>query len=168
MVRGWAATLLGDVEPGLAQLRQGLALYQAIGSLVMQPVLQALLAEALMAAGRDAEAAGVIEAGLALAQQTEERIGETELHIARGDLARRQHPDDISLAVAAYEQALSMARDCGAASLALRAATRLHPLLAQTGRDDAGLLRELFVAFTEGHDTPDWRAADAALAAEPD
>ena len=168
VVRGWAATLLGDVEPGLAQLRQGLALYQAIGSLVMQPALQALLAESLMAAGRDAEAAGVIEAGPALAQQTEERIGETELHIACGDLARRQHPGDISLAVAAYEQALSMARDCGAASLALRAATRLHPLLALTSRGDSSPLRELFAAFTEGHDTPDWRAADAALAAEPD
>ena len=61
-----------------------------------------------------------------------------------------------------------MARDCGAASLALRAATRLHPLLALTGCGESSLLRELFAAFTEGHDTPDWRAADAALAADPD
>lgn len=167
VVRGWAATLLGDVEPGLAQLRQGLALYNAIGSLVMQPVLQALLADALMAAGQDEEAAGVIEAGLALAQQTGERIGETELHIAQGDLVRRQHPGNTGLAVAAYQQALSMARDCGATSLALRAATRLHPLLALTGDGESSALRELFAAFTEGHDTPDWQAADAALAAMP-
>ena len=167
VVRGWAATLLGDVEPGLAQLRQGLALYNAIGSLVMQPVLQALLADALMAAGRDAEAAEVIESGLALAQQTEERIGETELHLARGDLARRQHPEDTGAAEAAYQQALAMARDCGAASLALRAATRLHPLMALAGRSDSSPLPGLFAAFTEGHDTPDWQAAEAALAALP-
>lgn len=72
---------------------------------------------------------------------------------------------DESEAAASFRQALAVARQQQAKSLELRAATSLARLLDRQGkRDEArGLVSEVYVWFTEGHDTPDLAAARTFL-----
>ena len=163
IVRGWARVMQGEFEAGITEMRAALALYDMIGSLVVQPFLHALLAEALMHAGHHDEARAAIETGLAQATRQQEKISEIDLWIAQGDLDQRQHPGRPELAETAYLKAAALATSCGARSLALRTATRLHPLLITGGRVAESALPALFANFCEGHDCRDWLAAKAAL-----
>jgi predicted ATPase len=163
VVRGWARALLGEADAGIQEMQQGMEMYEMIGSLVVQPLWYALLAEALMQAGRHVEARNAIDTGLVKALQNDEKVSEIELWVAQGDLDQRQYPAEPARARLSYSRALEVAHVCGARSMALRAATRLHPLLAQDGQAQSSTLPTLMDGFAEGHDTPDWQAARAAL-----
>ena len=79
-----------------------------------------------------------------------------------------EHPGRPELAETAYLKAAALATICGARSLALRTATRLHPLLITGGRVADSALPALFADFCEGHDCRDWLAAKAALDLQTD
>jgi predicted ATPase len=72
-------------------------------------------------------------------------------------------------AEAAFQQALVIAREQGARSLELRAATSLGRLWQQQGQADLArpLLSDVYTWFTEGFDTPDLQAALALLNTMP-
>jgi class 3 adenylate cyclase/tetratricopeptide (TPR) repeat protein len=163
VVRGWARALLGESKAGIEEMQQGMAMYEMIGSLVVQPLWYALLAEALMQANRYAEARTAIDTGLAKAWQNEEKVSEIELWVAQGDLDQLQYMGEPERARISYHKALDLASACGARSLALRAALRLHPLLVLAEQVQISTLPALLDSFTEGHDTPDWQAARTAL-----
>lgn len=48
---GWGRVMRGEVQAGLAEMREAIALVQAMGCMVLYPLFQCLLAEALLHAG---------------------------------------------------------------------------------------------------------------------
>lgn len=125
VVLGWGMAMSGQAVAGLIQLREGMALYEAIGSNVVHPLWHALLAEALLQQGEVDAAADSVRRGLALAQGNEEKLSEIELWIAQGDVCKAQGAAGMGAARAAYQRAQTLSHERGAALLAGRAMRRL-------------------------------------------
>lgn len=177
IMHGWARAAGGD-PAGIDLLRKGLRDWIATGSVTYQPYFLGLLAEVLLQHGEIAESRRTIEQAVILAQQTNEGLYAAELHrlrgeiIARGSIESASNPqpdaDGANHEAAAEEQfrrALDIARRQGARSAQLRATMSLLRLL--KNHDRATPIRQdlsaLLAAFTEGHDTPDHREAQALL-----
>ena len=123
-----------------------------------------LLADAQRAAGQLAEAQGTVATGLAVAAQTGQLFFDADLHRLDGDLllATGGTADE---AAARYHRALAIAREQGARSLELRAATSLARLWRDQGKraEARDLLAPVYGWFTEGFDTRDLHDAKALL-----
>lgn len=161
--QGSALASLGRTNEGIDQLKDSLAVQQAIGSGLVRTAFLALLGEALAAAGRLEEGLRAVDEGFAHAERTLERGYLAELHRVRGELLR------LSGSEAAAEQSLRMALDCAvqqqAKSFELRAATALARWLVASGRREEAqaVLAPVYDWFTEGHSTKDLKTARALL-----
>jgi predicted ATPase/class 3 adenylate cyclase len=164
-LRGWALAAQGQPAAGLAQLRQGLAAYQAMGTEVAQSYLLALLAEAYVKGGEAEEGLCILAEALAAVHRHGERFYEAELHRLKGQLLRLQVVSDEPEAETCFHQALDIARRQQAKSLELRAAMSLSRLWHQQGRRPEAyeLLAPIYGWFTEGFDTADLQEAKALL-----
>ncbi|HEX9370854.1 MAG TPA: AAA family ATPase [Roseiflexaceae bacterium] len=167
----WAAILLAwalaEEQPGaegIARLHQALADFQATGARLRWPYYLALLAEIYGSAGQPATGLSVLDEALAVSATHGECWWDAELHRLRGELLLAQGAQEAT-AAAAFQQALAIARDQGARSLELRAATSLGRLWQRQGRVDQAhrLLSDMYTWFTEGFETPDLQAARALL-----
>lgn len=154
VVAGWARATLGEVETGLAIMRQGLSLYDATGSGVVQPLWYALMAEVLLSNGRLAETEDALRAGEAKADAHGEELAKIELTRLRGQLAAARR--DMGTARSQLQAALRHAERLGARTLALRVALTHQRLLADA--DGTGLA-VLVASFDGQPDYPDLRAA---------
>jgi predicted ATPase len=167
VLRGWVVAEGGGDE-GIDLLRQGLADWQATGSVSYRSYYLGLLADVLGKRGQVAEGRRVLDEALDLARRTSEGLYEAELHRLRGESLLRGEGDPPAAwdeAEASFRQAITVARRQLAKSLELRAATSLARLLRDRGRPAEGrpLLAETYGWFTEGWDTPDVREAKALL-----
>lgn len=164
-LRGWALTQSGQRSDGIAQMLRGLETWRAIGTELGQQYWLGRLAEVRAADGRTEEAIALLDEAMAAVEKTGERYWQAQLYLVRGDILERQ-PDAGSVgAESAFRHALALARGQGALPLALRAATRLARLVAETPGADAARATLSSVAgeFTEGLDTADLREARALL-----
>jgi predicted ATPase/DNA-binding winged helix-turn-helix (wHTH) protein len=121
------------------------------------------LAEALGQAGRITEGLALLEAGI---EQFEESCFTPEVIRLKGELTMRQDMSGAAgSADALLRQALDRAREQGALSWELRAATSLARSLRSQGRpaDAVGCLHPIFDRFTEGFGTADLIAAKQLL-----
>jgi predicted ATPase len=167
ILRGWALTDQGRRE-GIAQIRQGLAASQAIGSVSWRPYHLALLAEAYGNVRKIEEGLSTLTEALAWLEQTGERLWEAELYRVKGELTLLQaetHKAKVEEAEACFLKAIEVARQQQAKTLELRATTSLAQLWrSQDKRADAHrLLSEIYNWFTEGFDTKDLQEAKALL-----
>jgi predicted ATPase len=161
-VRGWARARTGEVEAGLAEMREGIAAYRSDGRALDVPYCLVVLAETLLAAGRVGEARSLIAEALDLIERNGERWFEAEARRVAGDIARA---DDAVEAERCHEAALAVARRQGARMWELRAATALARLWRDEGRhaEARALLAPVRAWFTEGFGLPDLMAASALL-----
>lgn len=88
VVRGWAEVQSGEVEGGLAALREGIAVFEATGARVQLANWYGLLAEALLAAGDAAAARDAVDTARDWARRTGDvfflpRIEQTARALAR-------------------------------------------------------------------------------------
>jgi adenylate cyclase len=160
---------------GLARLRQGLADWEATGSVTYRTYYDVLLADALLAEarladesspGRARECRRVIDQSLALVQQTDEQMVAAELYRLRGELAMHEASSsgassdaDWQAAAADFRQALAIARSQEAKSLELRAATSLarwHKLSGQSSDEARQIVAQVCDSLTEGHGLADY------------
>jgi tetratricopeptide (TPR) repeat protein len=169
VVRGWAlAQVAGhgsgrQAETAVAQIRQGLSDWQALGIELIRHHLLALLAEAYLKAGQ-------AEAGLsALAEALPVGAGvghawEAELYRLKGELLLMRGKTETE-AESCFLQALDIAGRQGAKSLELRAALSLCRWLKRQGRSEEARQRlaEIYGWFSEGFETPDLQEARALL-----
>jgi predicted ATPase len=158
-----ARVLTGD--PGaFPEILDGMALAAETGSQSGAPGIFAVLAEAQQAAGQLAEAQGTVATALAIAAQTGQSFFDADLHRLDGDLllATGGTADE---AAARYHRALAIAREQGARSFELRAATSLARLWRDQGKrvEARDLLAPIYAWFTEGFDTRDLIEAKALL-----
>jgi len=169
ILRGWTMAEQGQRAVGLAQMRQGLAAYQATGAAVFRPYYLAFLAEAHGKVGQAEEGLTALAEALAAVHKTGERFYEAELYRLKGELLLVRSTENQGEAEAYFQQALAVARHEQAKSLELRAAMSLSRLWQHQGKNEQArqLLASIYSWFTEGFDTADLQEAGALLEAEP-
>ncbi|MEJ2734963.1 MAG: BTAD domain-containing putative transcriptional regulator [Anaerolineae bacterium] len=161
--QGEALVMLGQVQEGMARIREGIAAYQSAGIDFYLPQRLGFLAEGQWKAGQFEEGLATLAEALAVVEETDERHWEAELHRLKGELLLAQ--GDEAQAEASLLQAIEVARRQSARSWELRATTNLARLWQRQGKRDEArqILAEIYGWFTEGFDTPDLQEAQALL-----
>jgi predicted ATPase len=163
---GWTQAKLGRRAEGIAEIREGLATLQAMGTEITRPQCSALLAESVAEDGRVEEGLAIIAETLAMVERTGAGYYEAELHRLNGELLLMQGDGTRQReAEASFQRALELAHRRSAKSFELRAATSLCRLLKRQSRDGEARrrLEETYGWFTEGFDTADLRDARELL-----
>ena len=138
--RGWALAEQGQVEEGIAQIRQGLTAYRATGAEMEWPHYLALLAEACGKLGQTEEGLSALTEALAIVHKNGEREYETELYRLKGELTLAQsRVQGLASSVQkeaeeCFQKAIEVARKQQAKSLELRAVMSLSRLWQQQGK----------------------------------
>jgi predicted ATPase len=165
LFRGWVLTTLGAGKEGIAQLREGIAGWQATGARGNGTGHLAVLLDSYLKAGDTEEAMKVVAEACALIEEIGERNNEARLYQLKGELLRTQSTDSALEAEHSFRTAIRVAQSQRAKSLELRASTSLARLLNEQGRRDEArtVLAEIYDWFTEGFDTADLKDAKALL-----
>jgi DNA-binding winged helix-turn-helix (wHTH) protein/predicted ATPase len=87
VLRGWALVEQGYGAAGIAQVRHGVAAYQATGAELSLPYQLALLAEACGKVGQTKEGLTVVAEAVALVNKSDARFSEAELYRLKGELS---------------------------------------------------------------------------------
>jgi class 3 adenylate cyclase/predicted ATPase len=164
-LRGWALAMQGQGEEGVAQVRQEIAAWRAIGSVLHLPYLCTSLADVCDHLGHPADGLQALTEAHTLLEQHDERYWEAEVHRLRGVLLLQQPGTPQAEAETWLQRALDVARRQEAKSLELRAARSLSRLWQQQGKqaEARALLAPVYAWFTEGFDTADLQEARALL-----
>jgi class 3 adenylate cyclase/predicted ATPase len=170
IIRGWALAAQGQVQEGIAEIREGLALYRTTGSGINFPHFLLYLAEGYADAEQAVEGLRAVDEGLAVLEKTGERWYEADLHRLKGVLTLQSKVLGPRSKVKAeaerhFRKAIEVTRRQSAKSWELRATISLARLLRDTGRRDEArtMLAEIYNWFTEGFDTADLKDAKALL-----
>jgi DNA-binding SARP family transcriptional activator/predicted ATPase len=155
----------GSAEDGVARIRQAQHEFNAQGAELGLPLTLSVEATGLFKLGRVEEALARIADGLAVVEKNGERHWEAELYRLKGEflasLSASRHPE----AEDCVRHGMQVARDQGATSLELRAASTLSELLHAGGDTRAAehCLAPVYSRFTEGFDTADLLKARGIL-----
>jgi DNA-binding winged helix-turn-helix (wHTH) protein/tetratricopeptide (TPR) repeat protein len=186
MLRGWALAGQEQVEEGITQIRQGLAIGHAMGARMDIWVLVSL-AEAHRKGEQAEEGLSALAEALAQLERTGERLHEAELYRLKGELTLQQErqqatgngqqgrvtdprsltPDPQAEAEACFLKALEIAKKQHAKMWELRATVSLARLWQRQGKKEQArqMLGEIYGWFTEGFDTKDLQEVKALLEA---
>jgi predicted ATPase len=162
-LRGWSLTALGRAQEGLSQLKEGLSMVRATGTVAATPGILTGLAEAYAMLGQPVEGLKCLTEAAQIIEATEERISEAALHRVRGELF--DATGNQTAAEQSYHQALTVAARQSAKVFELSAATSLARLWREQGKrtEARDLLAPIYDWFTEGFDTPVLKEAKALL-----
>jgi predicted ATPase len=162
---GWALAMQGQGEVGLAQIRQGISAWRALGAALFIPCFCTVLADVCDHLGHTADGLQALAEAYTMVEQQEERWWEAEVHRLRGVLLLRQSMLQQVEAEAWLQRALDVARRQEAKVLELRAAMSLSRLWLRQGKrtEARALLAPVYGWFTEGFDTADLQEAKALL-----
>lgn len=166
ILRGWARAQQGQIQEGLADVRQGLSTGQEARARMLHPYYLAVLAELLDTTGQVDEGLNVLNEALEIVDKTGERMYEAELYRLKGDMLLQPALGDEQRAETSLRHALDIARAQQAKAWELRTAIslgRLWQRQSQRGRAHQ-LLAEILEWFSEGFDTADFQMAKGLLA----
>jgi predicted ATPase/class 3 adenylate cyclase len=164
---GAAETAMGHHDEGLAQVRQGMKLYQGLKTPpVFWPLLLYVQSGACAQAGRMAEGLAHIEEALDVAGSGSGTTLFPELQLLKGDLIAAGPEANRAGAEPCFQRAFDVARDLEARTSQLRAATRLYRLSRERrdGEQRHRALSNIHQTFTEGFTTADLIEAEELLA----
>jgi predicted ATPase len=164
--QGFALAGLGHPIAGIAQLRTGLAAWNAAGGHLLDTQWLGFLAEAHLQAGQLNDALGALDQAADTATATGECHYQAELYRLRGTiLAKIGGTGENAEAASWLRRAIDTAQTQQAKSLELRATTSLARLWADQGRrvEAYELLAPVYGWFTEGFATPDLQRARTLL-----
>jgi predicted ATPase len=172
-MRGSAMILRGQLEVGIAQMRQGITAFRATGAQVMVPYFLGLLAAAYGKAGHVEDALSVLAEAHKVVADTGECWWEAELCRLEGEARLMKSapedspPNDQKQAEEYFCRALDIARRQTAKSLELRAAMSLSRLWRKQGKPEEAqrILADAYGWFKDGLDTADLRECRALLQA---
>ncbi len=164
-IMGWAIGCGGDLQAGIAQLREGLTMASQGRLRFFLPCYLTLLVRLYLAAGDVDDAPRVLAEAMDLVERSDERLWEAEIKRLTGDVLLAQHDDSDDSVAAAYQRALEISRRTGSKFLELRASTSLARLWDGQGRRDEAraVLEPAYHWFTEGFETQDLREARTVL-----
>ncbi len=163
--RGWALTEQGHADEGVQQMFDAVGGYQGMGMGLGSRLCVALLAQALLKAGRCDEGLAILEGGLAMVSQCEDRFCDAEIHRAKGEFLLGVAQPDPENAERCFLTALELARSHRSPSLELRAAMSLARFWRDRGQRPQAhdLLGQACGGFGEGRNTRDFVEASALL-----
>jgi predicted ATPase len=162
----------GNDQSGSRLLRTAIDALTEMGWAMRVPEFLGTLAQGLANSGQMAEAAGIIELALSKSERDEELWCFAELLRIKGELML--HGNGSLAAESAspiFLRALALARQQGARSWELRAATSFARLMVTQGRYEEArqVLAPIYSRFSEGFETADLRCARTILeTASPD
>jgi len=162
---GWALAEQGRLVQGIELIRDGITATRATGALMGFPFFLSVLACAYLDSGELRQAAATLDEALSVATEARALYFFPEVLRTKGKLLFLQDPDHPESAQACFQQSVTAARDQGARSLELRAATSLARLWRDQGKhtEARDLLAPVYGWFTEGFDTLDLKEAKALL-----
>lgn len=166
-IRGICRVLIDHSSAQIADINAALAEYRNAGYELGITALHVLLCPVLMMCGQAQAALDILERGLNVARHNSERFFESELYRLKASVFRAMERADATVSSdAMLEQALALARRQSAKALELRAALDLARSWASQGKREQArdLLKPVCDWFAEGHDTPDFKNANALLA----
>ena len=131
---GWAAVKRGQVETGLEQIRDGIDAYRATGGAIELSHWLGLLAEACCDTGRPEEGRRVVGEALQHVNETGVVYYQPELHRLEGELRLCCDARDATAAENSFRRSIEIARNQGAKSWELRAATSLARMWRDQGK----------------------------------
>jgi class 3 adenylate cyclase/tetratricopeptide (TPR) repeat protein len=154
----------GELQAGLAMLKQGSDDLKAAGADLIHSYSLTLLAEVYLLMERRDEALETLNRALERVEQKNHRIDEVEILRLMGNASLLDR-DGAPKAEQCFRRAIEIAQLRGSRSYGLRAATSLARLLAGDGRRDEArdLLGESYSQFTEGFATYDLAKAKSLL-----
>jgi len=159
VLRSWTLVEQGEIEEGIAQMRQGLVAYQATGAELFTPYMLVLLVKAYGQVRQAKAGLDVLAEALAIVEKSDGRAWEAELYRLKGELLLQTEAK--AEAEKCFWQAIDVARRQGAKSLELRATVSLGRLWqGQKKKEEARqMLAEIYGWFIEGFDTVDLKEA---------
>jgi predicted ATPase len=165
IAHGWASAALGRHEEGIAELREGLGGFRAIGVEVLRPHGLCLLAEACMEAGLGDDSLRALSEALEAAKEYDIRHCESEIHRLKGEWLLRRDNSSIEEAEGCFQHAIEIAKQQSARSFELRATISLARMLRDAGCRDKtrAVLTRVYNWFTEGFGTADLKEARALI-----
>jgi predicted ATPase len=163
-LEGWAMTKSGELDRGIAGMREAEAAYFSTSSHSFRTLMAMALVEALLRASQLDEAAEVLDDVLAYVERSGEGLCEVDCHRLKGELlaSRGDGAADID---ACFRRATDLARQRQTKLQELKATTSWARWLDQQGqREEARrMLAGVHGWFTEGFDTEPLREASALL-----
>jgi DNA-binding winged helix-turn-helix (wHTH) protein/predicted ATPase len=168
ILRGWALTKQGQGEEGIAQMHEGLGVWQGMGAALMRTYWLGLLADAYVHTGRSNEGMHLLEEALADVQTRGERVCAAPLYRLKGELLQQtaggRHQAEAE-AEGCFLQAIEIAHRQEARALELRAATSLARLWQRQGKphEARNMLSAIYSWFTEGLETAPLQEAQTLL-----
>jgi class 3 adenylate cyclase/predicted ATPase len=165
MMSGWAKVMAGDVEAGLAELRNGLDRWRSTGSKTWGSIRLGRAAAAFIEAGDAGQGAALLTEAFQIMDSNDERWYEAELLRLQGVNLKRRSPKRTAEAGACFERAVEVARSQGARLFELRAAVALSRLRCapEQRKRRTSLLGSIYGRFAEGFDSPDLKEARSVL-----
>ncbi|WP_314949502.1 adenylate/guanylate cyclase domain-containing protein [Bradyrhizobium cosmicum] len=164
ILRGWVMAQQGNVERGLALMRQSLNERDRLGASWYQVRYLCMLATTYLQLGHGEQGLTVLAEAKDLAARSDEHMWEAELACISGELRRIRgdEPDEVE---GDLQTALEVAQSQSAKSFELRAAISLARLRRDQGKhsEARALLAPVYGWFTEGFDTRDLKEAKALL-----
>jgi predicted ATPase/class 3 adenylate cyclase len=161
---GAANTAMGQAEEGLAQIRQGLDLYQGLTTPpVFWPLILSIQAGAYARSGRPADGLNSIDEAIAIAGSELTLV--PEFYLLKGDLLLALNQANGDSAESWFQRAYKAGEELDARMSQLRAAIRLCRLWREQGEVERGarVLRDVYETFTEGFTTLDLIEANDLL-----
>jgi predicted ATPase len=164
---GWARGRLSDPEAGAQVISRVLAEHFNEANRLNAPWLRGLLAELEVEARGPDIALALIDQGLAISQETEERFSDPYLYRLRGDILLRRDAADPAPAEEAFKAAIAIAKQQRARSYELLASLSLAKLCQSTGRpiEARAVLAPALEGFVPTPEMPEIAEAEALLAA---
>jgi class 3 adenylate cyclase len=164
-LEGKLSCLQGRGRSGLRTMRGALDDLRKIGGRQAWTWLLAETATECIQQGDPTSAFNLLDEAFDQKSTNDERYWEAELHRLRGEAMLASKDRVLSSAEACFHEALSVAMDQGSKALALRAATSLARLRAETGRRDEArsILARAYGEISEGFDTADLREAKTLI-----
>lgn len=163
--QGALAIERGDLNAGLRLLRAAFELDRGSRSALVR-VNTVLMIEALGRTGQILDGLALVEGAIARSEETEGRWLIADFLRVKAELLLLRSADGAATAAEDhFRQALDWARQQGALSWELRAATSLARLLRDQNRsaEAMALLAPIYNRFTEGFETADLKAAKALI-----
>jgi predicted ATPase len=154
-LEGWALSAKGQGQQAAKVMREAFSEYNSTNSTLFSPLLYGVLASALAQQGKIDEAVEHVAKALALAQHTNERWCEAELHRIAGSVQLLKN--NAAGAETCFRIGLSVAQTQQAKSYELRATSSLARLWLKQGkeREATELLAPIYGWFDQGFRTCD-------------
>ncbi|MBV8356745.1 MAG: hypothetical protein JO189_02250 [Deltaproteobacteria bacterium] len=163
-IHGAALTELGQLDRGVAELQQGIAVIEARGGPFRQLWI-AYIARCYSMMGRTDEAVSMLDEALAHVERSGEKFWQAEMLRLKGEVLLVRDDAAASAAEHCFRAALDVARAQDARWWELRTSVSLARLLRDTNRRDEAraILAEIYNWFTEGFELSDLKEARALL-----